>query len=39
MPFGVIAMPSGLFPTGIGMPGVLVAVSMGVTELDPLLTT
>ncbi len=29
----------GMFPTGIGVPGVLVAVSMGVTELEPLFTT
>jgi len=34
---GVIAMASGPFPTWIGLPGMLVAVVIGVTEPVPLM--
>jgi hypothetical protein len=30
---GVVAIPNGLVPTGIGRPGVLVATAIGVTAL------
>lgn len=36
---GVIEMASGEFPTGIGVPAVLVAVLMGVTSSEPVLDT
>ena len=35
MPSGVMAMPMGSVPTVIGVPGVLVAVAIGVTVLPP----
>lgn len=36
---GVIAMPCGLVPVGMGLPGVLVATVIGVTVLLPWLVT
>jgi hypothetical protein len=38
-PFGVMATASGALPTEMGVPAVLVAVSIGVTELSPLFAT
>ncbi len=39
MPSGVMAIPVGRVSTGMGVPGVLVAVSIGVTVLERLLAT
>jgi hypothetical protein len=39
VPFGVTAMPTGRLPTGIGLPVVLVAMSIGVTVLPFTLVT
>jgi hypothetical protein len=36
---GVIAMPPRIIPAGIGAPGVLVAMPIGVTVSELLLTT
>ncbi len=36
---GVIEMPRGAFPTGIGVPAVLVRVSIGLTVSAPALDT
>jgi hypothetical protein len=38
-PLGVIAIPYGWVPTGIGVPGVLVATSIGVTVPLSVLVT
>jgi hypothetical protein len=37
--YGVIAMNQGVFPTGMGVPAVLVAVWIGVTVLELSLAT
>jgi hypothetical protein len=37
--YGVIAMNQGVFPTGMGLPGVLVAVWIGVTVFELSLAT
>jgi hypothetical protein len=39
LPFGVIAIYSGLFPTLMAWPALLVAVLIGVTVFEPELTT